>query len=142
MVLWYISKKKWKIRKLTQNCPSESVKNQSCTALFERKSALFSSESALFQKKSALKKRCFSADSYLWNFSFSALFRAEPALFRDFKVMSSAETNLKLFWIRADQLWKSETSTRVSSLDSCSSLSFPQSSTSFSISWSSSRYTF
>ena len=44
---------------------------------------------------------------YTWKFSFSALFRAESALFKIFQVMNSAQTNLRLFWIRADQGWMS-----------------------------------
>ena len=37
----------------------------------------------------------------------ASLFQRQSALFRDFQVMNSAETDLKLFWIRADQRWMS-----------------------------------
>ena len=65
------------------------------SALFQnglRKPALIGSESALFRKKN---QRWFSADFEPWNLGFSALFRAESALFRDFQEMNSAETDLK-----------------------------------------------
>ena len=39
--------------------------------------------------------------------SWSALIFSESAMFRDFQVMNSAETDLKVFWIRADQRWMS-----------------------------------
>ena len=73
-----------------QNCFRE---NQRCSALNH---LCFRAE-----------QRCFSADFELRKFPFSALFRAESALFRDFQVMNSAETDLKVFWIRADQRWMS-----------------------------------
>ena len=40
--------------KINQNCHSESIKNQRCSVLFQRKSALFSSKPLLVQRKSAL----------------------------------------------------------------------------------------
>ena len=107
--------------------------NQRCSALFQRKQRWNSSDSALiFCCENLVFQRCFrenqlcfrenqrwnSSDSALiflfWKFPVSelfhrksALFRAESALFRDFQVMNSAETDLKVFWIRADQPWMS-----------------------------------
>ena len=54
-------------------------------------------------------QRWFSADFELWNLGFSVLFRAESALFIDFQELNSAETDLKLFWIKAAQRWISLT---------------------------------
>ena len=51
------------------------------------------------------KQRWFSAEFERWNLGFSALFRAESGLLRDFQVMNSAESGLRLSWIRADQRW-------------------------------------
>ena len=103
--LWGTSKVFEKIEKLTKSCHSETVKKQLCFRGNQRCSIL---NQPCSRKKSAPETPlCFSDDSELWNFSFSVLFRAESAMFRDFQVMNSAETDLKLFWIRADQRWMS-----------------------------------
>ena len=96
-----------------QRCVRE---NQRCSALIQR--WFFCSENLVFQRCFRENQLCFrenqrwnSSDSalifLLWKFPFSALFRAESALFRDFQVMNGAETDLKVFWIRADQRWMS-----------------------------------
>ena len=97
---WGTSKNFEKSENLTNICHSELFKNQRCVRGNQR--------------CWALNQRCFrenqrwnSADFELWKFPFSALFRAESALFRDFQVMNSAETDLKVFWIRTDQRWMS-----------------------------------
>ena len=56
--------------------------------------------SALNQLCFGENQRWFSADFGLWNLGFSALFI-------DFQVLNSAETDLKFLWIRADQRWVS-----------------------------------
>ena len=61
----------------------------------------------VFPKKISTERSLFTAGFYLWNFSFSALFRGESALFRDFQVTNSTESEQKHFWIRADQCWMS-----------------------------------
>ena len=64
-----------------------------------KKSALFGAFSE--KKISALSERIraettlFSADFWLWKFTFSALFRA-------FQVMNSAESKLKHIWFKVD----------------------------------------
>ena len=86
----------------------ENMRNISADQFCIGADELIFSEPALFktEKFSAVSERIssesvlFSANSWVWKFSFSALFR-------DFQVMNSAKTGLKLFWIRADQRWMS-----------------------------------
>ena len=75
-----------------------TLKISSFRAVSEKISAVHLWISSVSEKISAISARYFP---------FSALFRAESALFRDFQVINSAETDLKVFWIRADQRWLS-----------------------------------
>ena len=102
---------------------SVSEKISAETALIQR--WFFCSENLVFQRCFRENQLCFrenqrwnSSDSalifLLWKFPVSelvqrksALFSSESALFRDFQVMNSTETDLKVFWIRADQRWMS-----------------------------------
>ena len=60
-----------------------------------RESQLWSAFNQLFFRKN----QCwFNADFLVWNLGFSALFR-------DFQVLNSVESEFKPFWIRADQRW-------------------------------------
>ena len=111
---WIRGKQPWAA--LKQLCFRENQRwNRSDSALiFCCESFQLQSCSRENQRCSALNQLCFgenqrwfSTDFELWNLGFLALFKAESALFIDFQVLNSAETDLKFFWIRADQCWMS-----------------------------------
>ena len=64
-----------------QNCHPDSTKKQCC--------------SELFQRKSALKQRSFCCSEKI---DFSVLIRVDSALFRNFQLAYSAESELKQHW--------------------------------------------
>ena len=75
----------------TEKFHPESMENQQCSKLFNRKSTLLSGETRLLQEKLALKQSCSALILLLWKIDFSAPIR-------DFQVMYSAQSELKQRW--------------------------------------------